>query len=150
MTYGNDYVAKNHGFAVVLADIGGVCVPFYLDSASGLWRPIYRLNRDGGLYLNDSKNQDHPKEIIYVAAMLGVEVGSDIPVDSLSSLDMEGLIDHIIAPISGNMQVYGTYPQGAFYAEMGTLRRALSHVGTTADDRPRLLQRLFRRGAGRK
>ena len=135
------YIAQNHGVAIVLADVDGINIPFYLDSVHHMWRPIYRFNRNGKLYLGDSVNQYHPAEIIQIAGALGGELGTELPADSLPDLDINIIADAVLKPTKNNSQAYGLYSGGAIYVEGGVLKHALAEVGEPEVKKSNVLRR---------
>ncbi len=134
------YIAQNNGIAVVLVNVDGVHVPFYLNEKDHMWRPIYRFNRNGKLYLGDSVKQYHPAEIIQIAGALGSELGTEFFVESLPQLDIDNVADAVLEPIN-NKQAYGLYAGSAIYADTGILQRVLSNVGMQEPEKNNLLRR---------
>ena len=123
VAYDGGYIARHDGMAVVMVDIGGVKVPFYLNNSNGTWKPIYRFNENGKMFLNEPYSHEDPREIKDVITDLNKKFGNNIAVYDLPGLDMDVLASNT------SEQIYGVYPNGARYADQGVLKHFLAKVG---------------------
>ena len=85
----NNYMGQYNGVPIILTNVGGIYVAFYLDSERHTWRPVYRVDVEQGVFV-DAKAAGCP-EIVKIVAALNEQMGidystADLPLASISML----------------------------------------------------------------